>query len=459
MARKVRVFVENLSQHVLLKGLNTLSIFQDESDYKVFQEMLKELHAKYALAIHAYILLPQYFEFVATPQDAESLPRFMQSLGRKYVAYFNKKYKRSGTIFEGRYKASLVEDALYLFDIMKHIESAAPKEYLYSSIGKNLYNKVDAIVSCHKLYKKLGFRDEQRVLKYSQIFNRELDKDLDAFIKNSLEKQLVTGSAEFIKNLETTVGITLGSKNRGRPKKQHKGKKMYKNLVVLDKEKHKNLKMTKTEDFSFAKETPFIPVVAQEVALVGASFPVVFSTNEESSLIGLVSLGGSSLAINEKGEWREKYVPSFLKKYPFALVATKENPEQKVILIDEESSLLSKSKGKQLFKKSGEQTEILTNSIKNLTDYENQNIITKNVVKLIAESGILEDKEISVGEGEEKKVLVNGFKVVNREKLNKLSDDILADWVRKGIITLIDAHLKSLANIQSLFNLAQQRQK
>ena len=72
--------------------------------------------------------------------------------------------------------------------------------------------------------------------------------------------------------------------------------------------------------------------------------------------------------------------------------------------------------------------------------------------------GILEDREISVGEGEEKKVLVNGFKVVNREKLNALSDDILADWVRKGIIAMIDAHLKSLENIQTLFEIVQKRQ-
>ncbi len=84
--------------------------------------------------------------------------------------------------------------------------------------------------------------------------------------------------------------------------------------------------------------------------------------------------------------------------------------------------------------------------------------VTLNVAKIIAQSGILEAREISVGEGDEKKVLVNGFKVVSREKLNALSDDILADWVRKGIISMIDAHLKSLENIQTLFEIAQKRQ-
>ncbi len=84
--------------------------------------------------------------------------------------------------------------------------------------------------------------------------------------------------------------------------------------------------------------------------------------------------------------------------------------------------------------------------------------LTKKVAKIIQDSNILEDREISVGEGEEKHILVNGFRVVDREKLNGLSDDILANWVRKGIIGLIDAHIKSLNNINRLFNLAQKRQ-
>lgn len=233
---------------------------------------------------------------------------------------------------------------------------------------------------------------------------------------------------------------------------------MYKNLVVLDKEQHKSLKLNPLESLSFAKDVDFMPVVANEVSLVGAAFPVVFTADETPSLVSLVSLGGGSLAINEDGKWITSYVPAYLRKYPFALASTQENPEQKVILIDEDSLVFSKTKGKQLFKKDSSHSEVLSNAINFLTAYENESVVTNNVAKVIADSGILEDREISVGEGEEKKVLVEGFKVVNREKLNELSDDILADWVRKGIISLIDAHLKSLDNIQTLFNIAHQRQ-
>jgi len=460
LARKVRVFVEDAAQHIILKSIDNLTLFRDESDYLAFMNILEGLNSDHELDIHAYVLMQEYFEFLATPKNEDSLSKFMQSLGRQYVGYFNKKYNRTGTLWEGRYKASLVENGLYLFDVMKYIEQLAPEGHIYSSVNKNLYNKSDAIVSQNSLYKKLGYTDTQRLDEYSKFFHSHSDSKKNEFIEACLEKQLVTGSLEFIKNLEELIGRTLTSKNRGRPKNktQETRKKMYKNLVVLDKEQHKDLKINPLEDLSLARQTAYVPVLANEVALVGAGFPVVFTGDEKPSLISLVSLGGESLAVNADGKWISSYVPSYFRKYPFSLASTQENPEQKVILIDEESPLFSKSKGKQLFKKDGEKSETLTHAIDFLTTHENQMIVTQNVAKVIADSGILEDREISVGEGDEKKVLVNGFKVVDREKLNALSDDILADWVRKGIISMIDAHLKSLDNIQTLFNIAHQRQ-
>ncbi len=461
MARKIRVFVEDSSQHILLKSLSGLILFKDETDYQTFKDMLIELVTKHDVKIHSYVLMPEYFEFLVTPKHPEAISKFMQSLGRKYVGYYNKKYNRTGTLWDGRYKASLVEDSLYLFDVMRYIENLPLQDnYPFSSIGKNLFNEQDNIVTYNNLYKGLGFTQVDRIKEYSKIFHSKMKKETLEFIVNSLNKQTVTGSVEFVKNLEEQIGVSLTSKQRGRPKKEtiKKGKKMYKNLVVLDKAKHAELKINPLENLEFARESAFVPVVASEVASVGATFPVVFSADENPSLISIISLGSGNLALDANGKWITSYVPSFFRKYPFSLASTEANPEQKVILIDEDSKLFSKSKGKKLFKSSGEQSETLDHAIKFLTAHENEMVISKNVAKIIADSGILEDREIAVGEGEEKKVLVNGFKVVDREKLNALSDDILADWVRKGIISMIDAHLKSLDNIQTLFNIAQQRQ-
>ncbi|MFT5661937.1 MAG: putative transposase [Sulfurimonas sp.] len=452
MPRKVRLFVENASQHILLRCKDNINIFEDESDYEAFVFMLEELNVAHTISIHAYILMPQYIKFLLTPENSQSISKFMQSLGRKYVGYYNSKYDHIGTIWEGRYKASIIEDKLYLLETMRFIEKMQSSEYLYSSVKKNLFNKDNSIISQHELY-------EQK--KYEELFHRDRDEITYKFIENCLEKQLVTGSIDFIKYVEEIVGISLSPNNIGRPTKQteEKRKNMYKNLVILDKEQHKSSKLSPVENLLFAKNVSFVPILTNEVYKIGSSLPIVFSANEEASLISLVSLGGENLAINEEGKWINEYIPSYLRKYPFSLAAAKDNLEKKIILIDDEASVVSKSKGKQLFKKNGEQSEVLSDAIKLLTTHEYQAQVTHNVSKLIAQSGILENMDISIGKDEEKKVLVSGFKVVNREKLNALSDDILADWVRKGIIYLIDTHLKSLENIKFLFTLAHERQK
>ena len=268
MARKVRVFIKQASQHIILKSIDSITLFKDDSDYIFFIDILKELSSNIEVNINSYVLMPTYFEFISTPKASDTLSRFMQSLGRKYVGYFNKKYNRTGTLWEGRYKSSLIEDTKYLFDVMRYIESL-PKskrlvsdaiEYKYSSIHKNLLNKQNSIINYHHLYKKLANTQAERNEKYSSIFYSGLEESKKNFISNCLEKQLVTGSIEFIKNLEQTIGMSLISKNRGRPKKENikKGKNMYKNLVVLDKEKHKELKINPLVNLNFAKQNAFV---------------------------------------------------------------------------------------------------------------------------------------------------------------------------------------------------------
>ncbi|MGB3751625.1 MAG: SapC family protein, partial [Arcobacteraceae bacterium] len=347
----------------------------------------------------------------------------------------------------------------YLFDVMSFIERRVDTQY--SSKNKNLFDCTDDIVVYHDKYKKLGFTQKERIADYKVFFDQHTEEK-DAFILNAVLKQKLTASKEYIKNLEDKLGLILLAQKRGRPKKQiqQKETKMYKNLQVLDKQKHKSLKVSAMEDLFFAKDMPSVPVMLNEVENVGKTFPVVFTSNEESpKLISIVSLGNGNLAVNDEGKWITNYVPVALRKYPFAMASVKDNKDQKVIMIDEDSSLVSKSKGKQLFKKDGEQSELLENAIKFLSDNEKYVYMTQEIVKEIAKSGILDDRDISVGEGEEKKTLVNGFKIVDKEKLHALSDDILASWARRGILTFIDAHLKSLDHIQTLFNLSNQRQK
>jgi len=457
LSKKVRVFIEGLPHYIYMSSLKDIEIFKDDEDIGFFLENIKDLSKVCKLDIHSYVLEKFAFRLIVTPYKQNSIAKFMQSLGRRYVRYYNQKYHRSGTLWNGRYKLFLIQET-YLFDMMIYIESLK-KDVLVNSLKIHLKGKSDGVISFHKKYKNLDVRDKGRVEQYLALFKKGVVEKKRDFIESCLKKQMIIGSNEFIKNLEQKLGRILFVKNRGRPKKnQNKGKKMYKNLVVLDKEKHKSLKVKPMKDLMFAKDLAFVPVMASEVELVGKTFPVVFTADENPMLIALISLGGENLAINENGKWIAEYVPLFLRKYPFSVASTQENPKQKIILIDEDSDLVSKREGKALFTKDGKNSEVLDRAISFLDTYEQNNTVTKNVVNLIKDSDILEDREITVGEGEESKTLVEGFKVVNKEKLNELSDDVLADWVRKGIISMIDAHLKSLENIDTLFKLAMQKQ-
>ncbi len=457
MARKQRVFIENMTYHILLNCLEHMHVFKKDLDKEFFLELVGQYSKTYGVEIHSYVLSDTYFEFLATAKNKECLPKFMQSLGRLYVKYFNKKYKRSGTLWKGRYKSSLVEFNTYLFDVMSFIERRVKTKY--SSLNKNLFAQEDGIIIYHPMYKNLGFSKEERVKKYKFFFEKN-SKEKDEFILNSLLKQELTATKEFIRKLENSLGLVLQTKKRGRPKKIKKDRRMYKNLQILDKEIHKDLKVSEMKDLFFAKDLSLVPTMINEVANMGRSFPIVFINEKESlTLVSIISLGNGNLAINEEGKWITNYVPITLRKYPFAMASVSDDPQQRVVMIDESSKLLSKIEGKELFKEDGSASELLENAIKFLSDNEEIVLTTKNIVSEINESGILEDREISVGEGEEKKVLVSGFKVVDKEKLNALSDDILASWVRRGIISFIDLHLKSLDNINVLFQLANQRQK
>ena len=429
---------------------------QDCSYYKqIALEAAKALHVD----VHAYAFCMDRIHFLATFHREDAASRFMQTLGLKYVAYFNKKYARSGTLWQGRYKSSFVEDR-YILSVMHYIETL-PQAFC-SSAAHNKELKEDALVSAHQMYRLLASTKEDRAKIYLRRYGYgALDSALSEFIATHLRRQSITGSESFYEKLEAQTGLTLRAKRRGRPKKEHKnkGEKMFNKLVPLDKEKHKSLKVSMLEDLNFAKDLTFIPVLANEVALVAQTFPVVFTADEEPTLVALTSLGGGNLAINEEGKFITRYIPAFLRKYPFALAPKGDGTDEMVVLIDEGASNVSKTKGRQLFTKDGKESQLLQNSIAFLQEYEQQNILTRRIAKMIADSGILEDREISSGEGEQKQVFVRGFRVVSREKLNALDDATLARWVREGIIDLIDDHLKSLANIEVLYKLASQAQQ
>jgi len=456
LARKSRVFVEDVAQYIALVCDEQSGMFRQQEDYEYFVSLLEDLHKEFDLSIHAYTLLPQSFEALITPCTSEALAKFMQLLARRYVVYFNKKYKRQGTLWKRRYVSILVDDE-YLYEIIKYIETKSlnfvenEKRYRYSSIRINLAEESSNIIEYRK-----GFSSQKYKQNYSSLLTQ---KEWD-YIDKNIEKQHVIGSSRFINRLEELTGLSLQINSRGRPKKTNLEKRntMYKNLVVLDKEKHKNLKVSPFQNLLFAKDTTTLSLTYKEVGVIAKSYPVVFSNNEDNSFAVLVSLGQMNLAIDTQGRWIGEYIPMTIRKYPFSVIQNGEDKDKNIVLIDEDASLFSKSKGKQLFKKSGEISEILKKSIEFVSQYDIEMKKTRKLTKEIQKSGILEMREVRVNNGEESKVLIQGFSVVNTEKLQKLDKKILEKWEKNGTLAIIKAHLASLKNIQNLFNLAKNRQ-
>ncbi|MHC4071530.1 MAG: transposase [Planctomycetota bacterium] len=164
MARLPRYFAKNQPQHVIPRGNNREPIFASKEDYRFYLECLHGAAERRRLAIHAYVLMTNHVHLLDTPVSEDSLPKTLQSVGRRYVQYFNYTHERTGTLWEGRYRATLIDTERYLLTCMRYIELNPvrarrvrhPRDYRHSSYRAYAYGEADPLVHDHELYKQLG---------------------------------------------------------------------------------------------------------------------------------------------------------------------------------------------------------------------------------------------------------------------------------------------------------------
>ncbi len=231
MARLPRFFVPGQPLHVIQRGNNREPIFASDEDYRFYLRCLQEAAEAQGLAIHAYVLMTNHVHLLATPETESSLSKTMQSVGRRYVQYFNYTYGRTGTLWEGRYKSTLIESARYLLTCMRYIElnpvRAAmvqhPDDYPWSSYLANAQGKADALISPHALYRKLGRSNEEREAAYRQLFRVQIaNADLEA-IRQSTNKAWVLGDSRFRAKVEALSERRAAPLPRGRPRREVEG--------------------------------------------------------------------------------------------------------------------------------------------------------------------------------------------------------------------------------------------
>jgi len=226
MSRKPRFNIIGLPQHIIQRGNNREPCFYSVDDYFRYLNDLKEAANKNECAVHAYVLMTNHVHLLVTPFKDHGVSHMMQDLGRKYVRYINHTYKRTGTLWEGRYKSSLVDSEKYLLSCMRYIEMNPvrasmvlhPGDYRWSSYACNAMGKINDLVASHPLYDSLGDNEKLRLYTYRELFSNQLDKDEIHSIRDALNQELVLGRDDFKEKIEEMTNRQAKPAIIGRPR-------------------------------------------------------------------------------------------------------------------------------------------------------------------------------------------------------------------------------------------------
>jgi putative transposase len=205
MARLPRIIVPGQPQHVIQRGNNRAATFFTSDDYRYYLDCLAAACERYGGDLHAYVLMTNHVHLLITPQRADSLARILQHLGRRYVRYFNRTHGRTGTLWEGRYKATLIDSARYLLVCYRYIELnpvragivSRPEDYPWSSYRAHSGAEPDPLLQDHFIYHALGSTPDERHTAYRALFSTQLDvSTLDA-IRRATQSGEVLGGDRF----------------------------------------------------------------------------------------------------------------------------------------------------------------------------------------------------------------------------------------------------------------------
>lgn len=212
MARMPRIILPGQALHVIQRGNNRQATFFSDEDYLKYLDTLGQQSEQYGCTIHAYVLMSNHIHMLATPSHEESLPLMMQGIGRTYVRYVNGIYRRTGTLWEGRYKSALIDSERYLLTCSRYIELnpvragmvTGPGQYRWSSYRANSLGWADRYVTPHTLYQRLGPNTVARCQAYRALFNTAVPEEALKLIRENTQQCTIVGDNRFqeeIKNM------------------------------------------------------------------------------------------------------------------------------------------------------------------------------------------------------------------------------------------------------------------
>lgn len=215
MARHPRTFIPGVPSHARLRGNDRQDIFRCDGDRLYFLQCLRNASARFDLAVHAYVLMTNHVHLLATAGAPPGLGLAVQHVGRHYVRYFNDRHSRTGTLFEGRYRANLVQADRYYYSCHRYIELNPvrarlvdqPGDHPWSSHCHYAQGRPDSLIRRHSLMASDS---------HSALFDREMPSDEIDRIRHCLTHGWVLGDPDYCFKVEAAMGMRLSPIGRGR---------------------------------------------------------------------------------------------------------------------------------------------------------------------------------------------------------------------------------------------------
>jgi putative transposase len=228
MPRRARILAGGYPVHVILRGIDRAAIFFEDDDRRFFLDTLRLASRQASVAVHAYVLMTNHLHLLMTGEQSEGIATVMKRVGQGYVQHINRNYRRTGGLFEGRYRSALIEADAYLLACYRYIELnpvragmvEAPGEYPWSSYRANALGSVDPLIHPHALYLELGETPQTRLAAYRSLFEDQLDTDLLEKLREGTNGGFVIGSPRFERQIATMVGRRTWKGSPGRPRKE-----------------------------------------------------------------------------------------------------------------------------------------------------------------------------------------------------------------------------------------------
>lgn len=228
MARLPRLTVPGYPHHIIQRGNNRQAIFSDTADYELLLSLIDEHARKQQVAVHGYVLMSNHFHLLATPETVEGIPQMMQSVGRRYVRNYNLRHARTGTLWEGRYKSTLIQAERHLLACMVYMDLnpvraamvADPADYPWSSHHHYIGRRTDKLITPHPLYWNLGNTPFARDGAYAELVRSGISDQERQALTDSALRGWALGEPDYVADLQRRTQRRVARSQAGRPVKK-----------------------------------------------------------------------------------------------------------------------------------------------------------------------------------------------------------------------------------------------